>query len=263
MPPQGSIGRSPFGAKPVDEAAASEYAHLTAAEQVDAQRADRDGGLRSGVNGGGAGQAHLGYGGRRGAQAGVALAELEASGASAQHARSRARAPSPPPAHAVAHYAGLPPPPANPPPGNPHLPARAPASGLPPLEPAASVDPLAFEAQWVQCQAQPALTLELRARAPRMPSPEAVESELAQSSMVCIAAGAVGEVHKAYFAAQLAPTPPGELLMLELVVSRAIGSAGGVAATATFRSLSAQHLHALSHYFGSVLTLVLGGEPFS
>jgi len=81
--------------------------------------------------------------------------------------------------------------------------------------------------------------------------------------MVCIAAGAVGDVHKAYFAAQIAPTPPGELLMLELVVAVVRSSGGGADATATFRSLCAQHLHALSHHFGAVLTAALGSDRFN
>lgn len=229
---------------------------------MDAQRSDGPRGIGGGLGNAGGHCGSTSHYGRR-SQAGVALAELEASSASAQHAHARGgRARSPPlPAHhqhrgALAHH-GYP----------PHersaSPARPTDAGLPTLEPAANVDPLAFEAQWVQCQAQPGLTLELRARAPRLPAQEAVEIALAQSGMVCIAAGAVGEVHKAYFAAQLAPTPPGELLMLELVVSRAVGSAGGAAATATFRSLNARHLHALSQHFGSVLTNVLGGERFS
>ncbi|KAG8461456.1 hypothetical protein KFE25_001060 [Diacronema lutheri] len=259
-------GISAFGAKRVDEAAASEYAHLTAAEQVDAARADKAVGARG---------ASCTGGGARRFQPGVALAELEASSASAQHAHTRAhtRMHAPPPVHASHHShhhpppLPLPPPAANPPEyvaGQPAYPPPCAApSTLPTLEPAANVDPLAFEVQWVECHAQPALTLELRARAPRLPAHDAVELALARAGMVCIAAGAVGDVHKAYFAAQIAPTPPGELLMLELVVAVVRSSGGGADATATFRSLCAQHLHALSHHFGAVLTAALGSDRFN
>jgi len=251
----GAHGIYPFRPKDSDQAmgADSEYAHLTAAEQqgADAQRtggADKDGGRG-------------GYGRR--AQAGVALAELEASSASAQHSAQHARRAPPPPQHAhYAHHAPRPPPSVNLPPDYAYTPARALASGLPQLEAAGNVDPLAFEAQWVHCQTQPTLSLELRSRAPRPPVQEAIEMALSQAGMVCIAAGAVGDVHKAYYAAQIAPTPPGELLMLELVVAPAIGSRGGVAASATFRSPNAHHMHPLAHHFASILTSVMGGESF-
>ena len=118
----------------------------------------------------------------------------------------------------------------------------------------------------------PGLSLQLRARAAHAPLSESVESALGQLGMACIASGAVGDVHKSYFAAQLQPTPGrtgaggvhsgAELVMLELVIAPAIGGGGGVAAVATFRCVTQAVLWPLASHFGAILTHVLGSEPF-
>lgn len=258
---------SPFqrkGARGADSADLDEYAHLTAPEQagkdaVAPHPRDKEPAV---------------YGGRRRGGGGVALAELEASSASAQQQQQQlARAGAAAGGGAARAAGARAPPPISLPTEQPppqraptYSAARAPAGGLPALESAANVDPVAFESEWGQCAQVAQLNVGLAAQARRMPAHEAIELALAHAGMVCIAAGAVGEVHKAYFAAQLAPTPPGSLFMLELVIepagsSRAGGA--GVTALAMFRCLSAQHLRPLALHFGALLSVVLDGEPFA
>ena len=67
---------------------------------------------------------------------------------------------------------------------------------------------------------------------------------------MCIAAGALGPIHKSYFAAQL--RGGGEWLMLELVVYSESGSV-----QATFRSEGPGWLHALADHFSGVLGRLL------
>ena len=67
---------------------------------------------------------------------------------------------------------------------------------------------------------------------------------------MCIAAGAIGPIHKSYFAAQL--RGGGEWLMLELVVYWE-----GRSVQATFRSEAPGWLHTLTDHFSAVLGQLL------
>ena len=86
---------------------------------------------------------------------------------------------------------------------------------LPPLEAYPMIDAAAFEVQWSQAERH------FKTRTAGFPptpllTPDEVEAGLTHAGLMCIAAGAIGPIHKSYFAAQLRST--GEWLMLELVV---------------------------------------------
>ena len=85
----------------------------------------------------------------------------------------------------------------------------------------------------------------------RVPPPDEIELALTEAGFFCVAAGAVGGVHKFYFTAQLAGTS--DWLMLELVLYFDASSA-----QATFRCDAPQpgRLAALSEQHASLLNRI-------
>ena len=77
------------------------------------------------------------------------------------------------------------------------------------------IDAAAFELQWSKHE-RSARVMSAALPPTPLPTPDEVEVGLTHAGLMCIAAGAIGEMHKSYFAAQLRGS--GEWLMLELVL---------------------------------------------
>ena len=120
------------------------------------------------------------------------------------------------------------------------------------LEPYPIIDATAFEREWVQCQGR-SCTIAAPVCSGSLPSADKTELALAHSGLVCIAIGAIDQVHKSYFAAQLRESR--EWLMLELVVFSDRGRVQG-----TFRAKSDSMLPVLVDHFTAVLNQALGAQ---
>eukprot|EP00965_Chrysotila_dentata_P081587 2694048-Pleurochrysis_carterae.AAC.1 len=122
------------------------------------------------------------------------------------------------------------------------------------LEPYPLIDASAFESCWSGSSDRSAV---FHASLRASPSPDEVELALTHAGLVCIAAGAVGEVHKSYYAAQLRPHARGggEWLMLELIVqlhARAV--------QASFRASAEGWLSQTIEHFVPVLARAIDAE---
>ena len=107
-----------------------------------------------------------------------------------------------------AAYAALPPPPQAPP---PH-PSRART-----LDPPADINGAEFEMRWSACTTRShTLVGQLPGQSLPPSAPDEVEAALVSEGFFCVAAGAVGEQHKLYFAGELRGTR--QWLMMELVL---------------------------------------------
>lgn len=117
------------------------------------------------------------------------------------------------------------------------------------LEPYPMIDAEGFEQQWSKSER---CSRVLSAAFPPTPllTPDEVELGLTDAGLTCIAAGAVGSIHKSYFAAQVRSS--GEWLMLELVVYWDAGSV-----QATFRCDSPSWLPPLVDHYSAVLGQLL------
>ena len=146
----------------------------------------------------------------------------------------------------------LPPLPSSAPACLPPPPSASPRGGappLPPLEPYPMIDAAAFELQWSKHE-RSARVMSAALPPTPLPTPDEVEVGLTHAGLMCIAAGAIGEMHKSYFAAQLRGS--GEWLMLELVVfwdARTVQAA--------FRSDAPGWLLPLADHFAVVLGQLL------
>lgn len=120
------------------------------------------------------------------------------------------------------------------------------------LEPYPMIDAAAFERQWTRSDGRGCIVSAPLPRA-SLPSPEETELALTHSGLMCIAAGAVDQMHKSYFAAQLRGS--GEWLMLELVVFSDRGIVQGM-----FRGESDSWLPMLVDHFTAVLSRALGAQ---
>lgn len=123
-------------------------------------------------------------------------------------------------------------------------------SGVPPaLEPPADLHADQFELRWSSCATRSHV---LEATLPGLPdsAPDEVETALVERGFFCVAAGAVGRLHKLYFAAQLRGSA--DWLMLELVLHQETASA-----QATFRCDSPHRLAPLADDIAALLGRVL------
>ena len=124
--------------------------------------------------------------------------------------------------------------------------AAHPAAGVPPaLNPPADIDADQFELRWSRCATRGRV---LEAPLPSLPPsvPDEIEAALVTCGFFCVAAGAVGSVHKLYFAGQLHGSA--DWLMLELVLHTQAASA-----QATFRCDSSSWLAPLAEDFAALI----------
>jgi len=121
------------------------------------------------------------------------------------------------------------------------------------LEPQPVLDATAFERRWGACADRYCVFGARLASADGSPSPDETEEALTRAGLVCIAAGAVGSLHKSYFAGKLRNS--GEWFMLELVLFWDEGSV-----QATFRADSAAVLPQLADYFAALLSRMFGAQ---
>ena len=122
-------------------------------------------------------------------------------------------------------------------------------AALPALEPPADIHADQFELRWSSCATRSHV---LEAVLPNLPAstPDEVETALVERGFFCVAAGAVGTLHKLYFAAQL--RGGADWLMLELVLHWETSSA-----QATFRCDSPHRLIPLADDIGTLLGRVM------
>ena len=117
------------------------------------------------------------------------------------------------------------------------------------LEPPPDISGADFELRWSSCATR---SHALKGRLPPLPpgAVDEIEAALVAKGFFCVAAGAVGDVHKLYLAGQLGGSR--DWLMLELVLSWQAGSV-----QATFRCDAHSKLIPLSDEFAAVLSAVM------
>lgn len=116
------------------------------------------------------------------------------------------------------------------------------------LEPQPLLDATAFERRWSACaERHCVLSARLGPAGAPCPSPDETEEALTRAGLVCIATGAVGNMHKSYYAGTL--RGGGEWFMLELVVFWDHGSV-----QASFRADSTAPLPQLADHYASLLS---------
>jgi len=119
------------------------------------------------------------------------------------------------------------------------------ATGLSTLDPPADMNGNDFELRWSSCSTRSYI---LEGVLPSLPpsAPDEIEAVLVERGFFCVAAGAVGTVHKLYFTGQLRGSS--DWLMLELVLHWQAASV-----MATFRCDSPGRLAALAEEYASLL----------
>jgi hypothetical protein len=116
------------------------------------------------------------------------------------------------------------------------------------LEPHPLFDATAFERRWGACaERHRVLSARLGPAGGPCPSPDETEEALTRAGLVCIATGAVGNMHKSYYAGTL--RGGGEWFMLELVVFWDDGSV-----QAAFRADSTAPLPQLADHYAGLLS---------
>ena len=91
------------------------------------------------------------------------------------------------------------------------------------IAPPVDINAADFELRWSACATRShALSGRLPSRSPSAQLSDAAEAALVSRGFFCVAAGAIGELDKLYFAGQLSPST--EWLMIELVLHWPAGS---------------------------------------
>jgi hypothetical protein len=123
------------------------------------------------------------------------------------------------------------------------------------LEPQPLLDATAFERRWGACaERQRVLSARLGPAGAPCPSPDETEDALTRAGLVCIATGAVGNMHKSYYAGTLCGG--GEWFMLELVVfwdQGSVQAAFRADSTAPLRQLADHYAGLLSRHFNAAM----------
>mmetsp|Transcript_11553 Transcript_11553/g.35722 ORF Transcript_11553/g.35722 Transcript_11553/m.35722 type:complete len:357 (+) Transcript_11553:27-1097(+) len=120
------------------------------------------------------------------------------------------------------------------------------------LEKHPTIDATAFERRWAACSDRYSVFgAHLPSAVAACPTPDETEEALTIAGLVCIATGAVGTLHKSYFAGKVRGS--GEWFMLELVIFWDDGRV-----QATFRADSTGLLPQLSDHFAHFLSQLFG-----